>query len=50
MSVTQRILSAECWLLAMAVYHDGWTWYRYERARQILMAYRNVYEEEGKPA
>lgn len=26
MSVNERILSAECWLLAMLVYHDGWTW------------------------
>lgn len=45
MSVNERILSAECWLLAMAVYLDGWNWVRLERAAQILAAYQNVFGE-----
>lgn len=42
MTVAARILSAELWLLAMAVYQDGWLNSYLLRAEQILMAYSNV--------
>jgi hypothetical protein len=47
-NIAGRILAAELWLLAMAVYHDGWTWAYTARAEQILMAYSNVFKGAGR--
>jgi len=46
--VAARILAAELWLLAMAVYHDGWNWAYLARAEQLLVAYHNVFKGAGR--
>lgn len=47
-NVAGRILAAELWLLAMAVYHDGWNWAYLARAEQLLIAYHNVFKGAGR--
>lgn len=42
MKTSQRILSAELWLLAMIVYIDGWTWIREHRAGCLLVFHREL--------
>ena len=42
MSTSRRILAAELWLLAMAVYLDGWNTERLKRAERLLRASQGV--------
>jgi hypothetical protein len=48
LSVGGRILAAELWLLAMAVYHDGWGYHHLARAEQLLVAYHDVFKGSGR--
>lgn len=45
MSLAQRVLAAELWLLAMRVHLDGWSDARLARAEQLLLSWRRIRDQ-----